>query len=114
MMTPIARKIARSRAGNADPSFMTSGRVNTPASVMAPRTPAKDIAARILQSGSEREPPLLARVRRNEIQTHVNLSTARPSVTRTRVAKGKGGSDRFVIGRGRTIKKQNKIKKKTN
>src|SRR3546814_14294616 len=78
MMTPIARKIARSRAGNADPSFMTSGRVNTHASVMAPRTPAKDIAARLLQSGSQREPPRLARVSRTELHTHVNPTRAQP------------------------------------
>src|SRR3546814_14500913 len=92
MMTPIARKIARSRAGNADPSFMTSGRVNTPASVMAPRTPAKDIAARILQSGSEREPPPLARVSRNDLQPHVHRSPASPKViANTKTANGKAG-----------------------
>ncbi|WP_237711873.1 hypothetical protein, partial [Rhodanobacter sp. 115] len=36
-ITAVARKIARSRAGNAEPSPSTSGRVSTPASVIAPR-----------------------------------------------------------------------------
>lgn len=57
MITPMARKIASSREGKADPSLMASGKVRTPASVVAPRTPQKDMAATIRQLGTRRQCP---------------------------------------------------------
>ncbi|MNN10778.1 hypothetical protein D3C81_1237110 [compost metagenome] len=44
-ITAAARKITRSRAGNGSPPGTISGRVSTPARVIAPRTPATDIAS---------------------------------------------------------------------
>ncbi len=44
-MTPIASAIMASRAGNAKPDGIASGKVSMPASVMAPRTPAVAVTA---------------------------------------------------------------------
>src|SRR5438552_2445776 len=50
-ITPAARQIARARAGNGEPLGIASGSVRTPASVTAPRTPARDTAATSRQFG---------------------------------------------------------------
>lgn len=81
MITPAARKIARSRAGNGVPSDSMSGSVSTPASVIAPRTPATDIAA-MTCGGTGARPPGLARnsVKRPETKIQPKRSAAKPKL----------------------------------
>jgi hypothetical protein len=87
MIVPAASKIARSRAGNGDPSFKLSGNVSTPASVTAPRTPAIDVAATSRQLGFVARRPwrvAVNRVKRNEAHTHRQRKAASaPLIART-------------------------------
>jgi hypothetical protein len=58
-----------SRAGNADPSFNVNGSVITPPSVMAPRTPAREVAAIRRQLGTCSFSAARNSVNRSEVQT---------------------------------------------
>ncbi|KAG1585716.1 hypothetical protein G6F46_014826 [Rhizopus delemar] len=77
-ITDAARKITRSRAGNALPSGRNSGRVSTPARVIAPRTPATEVATTMRQFGaSPRSRPrrrARSRFQRSDSHTHSRRS----------------------------------------
>ncbi|GAV36695.1 hypothetical protein ROTAS13_04383 [Roseomonas sp. TAS13] len=79
----MARKMARSRAGKGAPSGDTSGRVSTPARVIAPFTPASAMTATRCQLGRSGERPFreaCSRMNCTEIQTQAKRSAARPRV----------------------------------
>lgn len=83
MITPAARKIARLRAGKGVPSDSANGRVSTPARVMAPRTPATEVAAISRQlTGGAGWPRRMARAmfHFSENHAHTKRRTARAAV----------------------------------
>ena len=83
MITPAARKMARFLAGKGVPSGRAKGMVSTPARVIAPRTPAKDIAAtsrQLICGGVTPRRAARNMFQRSETHTHMNRSTARAAV----------------------------------
>ena len=79
MIAPAASRIARSRAGKGDPSLKSNGRVSTPASVSAPRTPATEVAATSRKLGFGAVCPCRAAVmsvKRNDTQTQMKRKAA--------------------------------------
>jgi len=84
-ITPVARKISRSRAGKGVCSFSSSGIDITPASVMAPRTPESAVMLMSRKSNLRLRPlwPRRAEAKRRMrrlIQTHTKRSTISATV----------------------------------
>ena len=82
-MTALARNTARSRPGKGSPPGSASGRVRMPARVMAPRTPASEVARiRRLRGMMPARPwrRAAAMDSRSETQTHTRRSTISPKL----------------------------------